>query len=55
MGLYDVCERTLETDNSCSFICIETSSSHDKAALIATLKAIDKELADQSVWNKSLS
>ncbi|KAF9312951.1 Integrator complex subunit 2 [Podila horticola] len=33
----------------------ETSSSHDKAALIATLKAIDKELADQSVWNKSLS
>ncbi|KAG0032323.1 Integrator complex subunit 2 [Podila clonocystis] len=33
----------------------ETSGSHDKAALIATLKAIDKELADQSVWNKSLS
>ncbi|KFH67351.1 hypothetical protein MVEG_06085 [Podila verticillata NRRL 6337] len=33
----------------------ETSVSHDKTALIATLKAIDKELADQSVWNKSLS
>ncbi|KAF9299719.1 Integrator complex subunit 2 [Mortierella antarctica] len=33
----------------------ETSGSHDKSALIATLKAIDKELADQSVWNKSLS
>ncbi|KAG0099278.1 Integrator complex subunit 2 [Podila epicladia] len=32
----------------------ETSGSHDKAALITTLKAIDKELADQSVWNKSI-
>lgn len=52
-----MCERNLEIDIFFFFLYffIETSGSLDKAALIATLKAIDKALVDQSVWNKSLS
>ncbi|KAG0331516.1 Integrator complex subunit 2 [Podila humilis] len=33
----------------------EASGAHDKVALNMTLKAIDKELEDTSVWNKSLA